>query len=567
MDRPLIVHVVEPDDAQSAELVAALTATRAAVLPPGPLRRTDRLRLSTARAVVAHGESTAGTARLIAAALHRPWIARDCRSTQGSAVRLTSGPADAGARRIAPAIRLQPPPTARDGVVHLDGDADALELEVPPQIVVASAGASSLDLLRAQERGCVVIALPGSDAQAVVAPGLPPAADDDAAQAIARDLVDDPDRLASLSRQARAHVVLHHELGSVAADLDTVLRAVAGGAPVPAIAQSRTTLPRVTVLMPTFRRKALLSRALAAIAAQTYPAELVQVVVVDNGSGDDSAEPARAIAEVVTLPENAYVPDARNAALGRADGEIVAFTDDDCRPEPTWLECLVAGFRDGVGLVQGQTRPDPAQPFPPLARSQSTPCEFGLYETANIAYSRAALGLDSGVPAFRSDLPAELTATFGDRFRRDPFGEDTDLGWRVRRGPFTTRFAVTATVHHEVFPPDLDYLLRRARVSAGFPLMVKRVPELRRTFLTGGVALGRHRIGIWLALLGTLHALITRRPRALALVLPWLWVRARPLSPGGRRARIKALPAYLKVDLVESAALAEGSVRARNVVL
>ena len=575
MDRPLVVHVVAPGDAASEQLIGALTATRSLVLRAGPSGAGLPLRALPARVVVAHGEDAASAASSIAAAIRRPWVLRRPSGDGGAppagcALLLTTdgtGPRDL-VRRLAPAVRLEPPPATRHGVVRLDlGEPeDRIFTDEPPEIVVAAPTTSPSTLLQAQERGCVVVGVAGGDRDGVLAPALPRADGDDVAAVLAA-LSADRGAMAAHARAARAHVVLNHELGSIAADFDAVLRAVGAGAPVPDLTQSRTALPTVTVVMPTFRRKQLLTQAIGALTAQTYPAELVQLVVVDNGSGDDSATPATDVAEVVTLPENAYVPDARNAALARAAGEIVAFTDDDCRPQPTWLECLVAGFRDGVGLVQGRTIPDPGQPFPPLARSQSTPCEFGLYETANIAYARAALGLDSDAAPFRSDLPAELTATLGDRFVRDPFGEDTDLGWRVRRGAFGTRFAVTATVHHEVFAPDLDYLLRRARVSAGFPLLVKRVPELRRTFLTGRVALGRHRLGIWLALLGTLHALLTRRPRGLALVLPWVWVRTRPLTPGGRRDRVRALPAYLRVDLVESAALVEGTVRARSVVL
>ena len=52
----------------------------------------------------------------------------------------------------------------------------------------------------------------------------------------------------------------------------------------------------------------------------------------------------------------------------------------------------------------------------PLSRSQWTLWEHGLYETCNIAYRRAVLGLERG-PAFRDDMPAELLRLFGPRFR------------------------------------------------------------------------------------------------------------------------------------------------------
>jgi hypothetical protein len=229
---------------------------------------------------------------------------------------------------------------------------------------------------------------------------------------------------------------------------------------------------------------------------------------------------------------------------------------------PTWTEALVAGMRQGVGVVQGRTVADPRLPLRPLSRTQWTPAEYGLYETANIAYDADAF---RSVGGFDEALAAQVARVLGPRFGRYPFGEDTDLAWRTRRTGVGTRFAPHALVEHHVFPPDPPLLLRRAVLAAGFPLLVKEIPELRRVFLSGRVLLGWHRARFLTAVLGT--ALAPWQPWALLLVTPYLWRLLRLHVRGGRRARLKAAPVLLLRDVVETVALVVGSVRARSVVL
>jgi glycosyltransferase involved in cell wall biosynthesis len=335
---------------------------------------------------------------------------------------------------------------------------------------------------------------------------------------------------------------------------------------------------RASVVMVTHNRRVLVEQALDALAAQTRTAD--EVVVVDNGSTDGTAEllSRRAATadppglKVLTRKENLPVAEGRNLAVAASTGDVVAFTDDDCRPRPTWLEALLAGLREGVGLVQGRTVADPAQPLRPLSRTQWTPAEFGLYETCNIAYERRALDA-AGSPApegpFDLDFADVVASALGERWRAFPFGEDTELGWRVKRSGVASRFAVHAVVHHEVWPPDPSLLRRRAALAAGFPVLVRRVPELRRTFLWHRFVLGRHRALLWLAVGGVAAAGALREPWPLVAALPYVdrLVGLRRLRRPGRRSRLAAAPTLLARDVLETAALVRGSVRARTPVL
>ncbi len=97
-----------------------------------------------------------------------------------------------------------------------------------------------------------------------------------------------------------------------------------------------------------------------------------------------------------------------------------------------------------------------------------------------------------------------------------------------------------------------------------FPSLVREFPELRERLLKHRVFLTEDRPYVWLALAGLWLA--RRRPAALALALPYAY-RKVSRGHGGRRDRVRALPAQALLDAVATAGLVVGSVRARRVVL
>lgn len=107
-------------------------------------------------------------------------------------------------------------------------------------------------------------------------------------------------------------------------------------------------LPTISVIVPTFRRPVALRRCLEALAAQDYPAGRFDVIVVDDGGGLDPAL-GDGLGEVrvqfLTQP-NRGPATARNLGARQSAAELLAFTDDDCRPRADWLrrsvEALVA---------------------------------------------------------------------------------------------------------------------------------------------------------------------------------------------------------------------------------
>jgi len=101
--------------------------------------------------------------------------------------------------------------------------------------------------------------------------------------------------------------------------------------------------PQVSVVIPTYGRSESLRHTLAALAKQDMCG--FEVVVVDDGSPEPvtgDVAPTTDIFELrIIRQENAGPAAARNRGAREARGEVLAFTDDDCLPQPTWLSTLI----------------------------------------------------------------------------------------------------------------------------------------------------------------------------------------------------------------------------------
>ncbi|MBN2830253.1 MAG: glycosyltransferase [Candidatus Cloacimonetes bacterium] len=106
---------------------------------------------------------------------------------------------------------------------------------------------------------------------------------------------------------------------------------------------------------------------LMALVNQTYPKELYEVFIADDGSEDNSREIVRSFAEKYTNihlleinDRELVVSPKKNAltkAISHAKGEIILTTDADCVVPVTWIESMVSAFYDeSVSLVAGYSR-------------------------------------------------------------------------------------------------------------------------------------------------------------------------------------------------------------------
>jgi len=107
-------------------------------------------------------------------------------------------------------------------------------------------------------------------------------------------------------------------------------------------------MPTVSIVIPVKNEERYIVDCLQAVAGQTYPAELVRVIVVDNGSTDSTRELVGSFVNgdrlQLVVMEEGTIAAVRNFGAAHAAGGIIAFLDGDCVPAPDWLET-------GVGLL------------------------------------------------------------------------------------------------------------------------------------------------------------------------------------------------------------------------
>ena len=241
-------------------------------------------------------------------------------------------------------------------------------------------------------------------------------------------------------------------------------------------AATRSERPRIAVAVSTRNRAHLVTRLLACLEAQDLPAGSFEVVLVDDSSEDTTFD---AMAEAVATTDldltavrlsAARGPAAgRNAAWRSAEAQVVAFTDDDCQPEPGWLRAGLAALEQPA-VVAGRTVPDPVQEDRrgPFSRTMSV-SDVGLVATCNAFYLRRDLqavdGFDEGYAT--------------------PGGEDTDLAWRLADRGRALLYAPDAVVRHDISPSDVARRGPHRMAVAPHPPRRRRPP---RTSPRGGVA-------------------------------------------------------------------------------
>jgi glycosyltransferase involved in cell wall biosynthesis len=308
---------------------------------------------------------------------------------------------------------------------------------------------------------------------------------------------------------------------------------------------------RISVIVPARKAAATLGETLAGLTLQRFDHRF-EVIVVDDGSDDDTAriaEDSDAVDRVVRI-ERCGPAQARNAGVAAASARRLAFLDADCQPTASWLS---AGDRalETADLVLGETRPRPDRHLDPFARTLWVTGPSPLFESANLFVRRE---LFERLGGFESWLVPR---------RGKELGEDVLFGWRAARAGARIEFCGAALAHHEVHSRGaLGYAGERWRLRF-FPLLARRIPELRRAAFYRRYFLTPRAARFDAALAGILAAALLQRPLLAAAALPYARVVAGDVRGDGPRAT----PAKMLADAVGFAALAVGSARSRTLLL
>ena len=222
---------------------------------------------------------------------------------------------------------------------------------------------------------------------------------------------------------------------------------------VPAFAAQAT--PRASIVIPVFNQLHHTRRCLQALAAQACDADF-EVIVVDDGSGDGTAEWASGIAGLRyhRRPQNGGFIAACNDGAALARGEFLVFLNNDTVPQPGWLDALLRTFAEvpQAGLVGAQLLfPDGRlQESGGVVFADGSAWNYGRDESADdprFAYLRDADYVSGAAIAIPRGLFARLGG-FDARYA-PAYYEDTDLAFAVRAANLRVLVQPAAKVLHD----------------------------------------------------------------------------------------------------------------------
>lgn len=213
--------------------------------------------------------------------------------------------------------------------------------------------------------------------------------------------------------------------------------------------------PRISVVIPTYRRPELLTRCIEALAVQTLPVSDYDILVCDDAAEGSTA---RLVAELgwrfdlehtlhyVAVRGRHGPAAARNLGWRTARADVIAFTDDDTVPTSDWLEAGLCALAPGVAAVGGRIRMPLGHP-PTDYERDARGLERAEFATANCFVRREALVAVGG---------------FDERFRL-AWREDSDLQFSLLAAGFAVTDAPNAVVVHPIRPAPFGVSVRQQR--------------------------------------------------------------------------------------------------------
>jgi GT2 family glycosyltransferase len=246
----------------------------------------------------------------------------------------------------------------------------------------------------------------------------------------------------------------------------------------------------LSVVIPTYNRRAILRKTLLALMSQTLAPEKFEVIVVDDGSADDTVSMVGQLNPSfglrVLAAKHAGANAARNLGIQAAQGNVILITGDDMIPEPSFLEAhatfherhpneldAMLGFIDWspeitvTPFMKFIVSPEGGQQFS-FHEVREGKADFRLFYTSNLSLKRDLL--------FKQPVLFDQDFTY-------PAYDDVELGYRLSLQGLQLHYNAMAVTshHHEI---TLAGFVQRQRKAGHMAVVLARKhPELSRTHL------------------------------------------------------------------------------------
>jgi glycosyltransferase involved in cell wall biosynthesis len=230
--------------------------------------------------------------------------------------------------------------------------------------------------------------------------------------------------------------------------------------------------PRISVVLCSYNGARTIGETLEHLSRLEYPD--FEVVVVDDGSTDDTAAIASRFDVRLIRIANGGLSAARNVGLQAASGEIVAYTDDDAYPDPHHLHYLAHAFREGYAAVGGPNLPPPGDGTvaEAVAHAPGGPVHVLIDDT-----------LAEHIPGCNFAVRREWLLRIGGfdpQFRTA--GDDVDACWRLQAAGGRIGFHPAALVWHHRRNSVWRYLKQQRGYGRAEALLARKWPHKYNDF-------------------------------------------------------------------------------------
>jgi len=235
----------------------------------------------------------------------------------------------------------------------------------------------------------------------------------------------------------------------------------------------------VSVVIPVRNEEKNLKRCLDALKIQTY--KEIEIVVVDNGSSDNSSEIARLYTDKVFHESRPGIVFAKNTGVINSSGDYVFFTDADCEPDSKWVETLVDEFRDASILSAGgaTTLPENAIEFERyIEKTIVFLSNFGARYGSRFTIRKETFHNPGCNVAYRR----EVFERFGYFDERLLTCEDAEFDWRIKNSGGRIIFNPDAVVKHHHRTSWKSFLIQSYRYGIGRMQAIKLHWKMARWF-------------------------------------------------------------------------------------
>jgi len=228
----------------------------------------------------------------------------------------------------------------------------------------------------------------------------------------------------------------------------------------------------VSVIVPAYNSETTIGDCLKSLENQDFPKNQYEIIVVDDGSTDNTEKIVLSFQKAKLLKQEHKGPAAaRNLGLSRAKGDIVLFTDADCIPDKNWIKEMIACFSDPeVVGVAGTYKTLNKNKL--IARYVGYEIELRhnrMKQFKNIDF----VGTYSA--AYRKSV-LNVIGNFDTNFS-EASGEDTDLSFRIAATKNKIIFCPTAFVWHRHPSSLLAYLKQKFNRAFWRVLLYKKHPS------------------------------------------------------------------------------------------